>query len=63
MMAWCAERFGSTPARWILDGDNLYLLDTKLRSLGKKLAGEHVRYLHLCPESTTKAPAGFVCKW
>jgi len=63
MMAWCAERFGSTLARWILDGDNLYSLDTKLRSLGKKLAGEHMRYLRLCPETTATAPVGFTYKW
>ncbi|MCL2811345.1 MAG: GNAT family N-acetyltransferase [Clostridia bacterium] len=63
IMAWCAERFGSTLARWILDGDNYYLLETKLRSLGKKLAGEHVRYLHLFPDSTIKKPLGFTYKW
>lgn len=60
---WCAEKFGETLARDIMDGDNLYMLDTKLRSMGKKLGGEHIRYLHLFPEKTVKVPSGFTYKW
>lgn len=56
---WCSQEFESIPACDILDGDNLYKLDTMLRSLGKKLSGEHIRYLRLFPEKRVEKPAGF----
>ena len=57
---WCSEKFKSVLACDIMDGDNLYELDTKLRSFGKKLGGEHVGYLHTFPEKTVKKPEGFI---
>jgi len=60
---WCREKFKKTFARDIMDGDNLFGLDNKLRSMGKKLGGEHIRYLHLFPERTVEKPAGFTYKF
>lgn len=45
-----------------MDGDNLYNLDTKLRSLGKKLSGEHIGYLHIYPEKTVIKPRDYTCR-
>lgn len=44
---WCIEHFKEVPACDIMDGETLFAIETKLREFGKKLAGEHVRYLHL----------------
>lgn len=60
ILDWCSEKFKSVLARDIMDGDNLYDIGTKLRSLGKKLGGEHIGYLHLFPEKTVQKPEGFV---
>ena len=62
MLAWCREVFGSMQACDIMDGDSLYRLETKLRSSGKKLGGEHVRYLHLDPDKHVEKPGEFVFK-
>ena len=59
ILDWCNEKFLSLPARDIMDEDNLYDLDTFLRSLGKKLSGEHIGYLHLFPEKVVAKPQGF----
>ena len=56
---WCCEKYSSVPARDIMDGDNLYELETKLRAMGKKLGGEHIGYLHVFPERTVMKPDGF----
>lgn len=56
MLTWCKEFFGGAPAQDILDGNSLYQIETKLRAYNKKLAGEHVRYLHLYPEKKVKQP-------
>jgi len=63
IVTWCRDTFFSTPAQFIMDGDHLFLLDGKLRSLGKKLAGEHNGYLHLFPERTVDKPSGFSYVW
>ena len=44
---WCIEKFLGVPPRDILDGENLFAIETKLREFGKRLAGENVRYLYL----------------
>ena len=62
IIAWCQEQYGSMLARDILDGDTLYNLDTRLRSVGKKHAGEHIRYLHYFPEEKVPMPDGFKYK-
>lgn len=59
ILDWCSEKFRSVLARDIMDGDNLYNLDTKLRSFKKKLGGEHIRYLHIFPEKTVAKPENF----
>ncbi len=59
---WCSEKFSSSPARWIMESDNFYLINEKLRSFGKKLGDEHIGYLHLLPENTIEMPVGFTYK-
>ena len=46
-----------------MDGDNLYLIESKLREHGKKLGGEHTRFMHLEPEKVIQKPKGFVYEW
>ena len=60
ILDWCSEKFLSVLARDIMDGDNLYNLETMLRSLGKKLSGEHIGYLHIFPEKEVPKPEGFI---
>ena len=56
---WCFENFNSTPANLIMDSDNFYLINKKLRSFGKKLGEENIRYLHLFSENIVEKPLGF----
>ena len=60
---WCIENFSNTPASRILDGENLYLIETKLREHDKKLCGEHTRFLHLEPDCRIEKPFGFTFEW
>lgn len=59
---WCVENFSEMLANKIMDGENLFLIETKLREFGKKLAGEHVRYLYLDKDKTVNQPSGFEYK-
>jgi len=59
LIEWLSKTFGSTPAQEILDTDNRYLINEKLRSVGKKLSGECMWYLHLFPEKMVRKPDGF----
>lgn len=59
ILDWCSDNYMSVLACDIMDGDNLYMLDTKLRSFGKKLGGEHIGYLHLYPERAVEQPKDF----
>lgn len=63
ILDWCVKHFSSTFARDIMDDDNLFIINDKLRSFGKKLSGEKIRYLHLFPEKTVKIPNMFTFKW
>ena len=63
MIDWCSEKFSSVSACLIMDSDNFYLINEKLRSFGKKLGEENIRYLHLFPERTAEKPPGFTYKW
>ena len=56
---WCIENFSQIKACHIMDGENLYMIEKKMREYGKKLAGEHIHYLHLYPEIIVKKPIGF----
>lgn len=59
IIEWFSEKFRSTPARFILEMDNFYLINEKLRSFGKKLSDESIRYMHLFPERTPAKPQNF----
>jgi len=59
MLDWCKDNFTSTLARDVMDSDNFYLINEKLRSFGKKLGEENTRYLHLFPERIVEKPQGF----
>ncbi len=56
---WCVKHFSATPTCEIMDGENLFLIEKKLREFGKKLAGEHVRYLYLDNNKSVNQPSGF----
>lgn len=60
---WCMELFSTTPAEDIMDGENLFTIETKLREFGKKLAGEHTRYLYLSKNETIYKPSDFEYKF
>jgi GNAT superfamily N-acetyltransferase len=62
IIEWFSEKFSSTPACFIMDSDNFYFINEKLRSFGKKLGDENIRYLHLFPERTPQKPLGFTYK-
>ena len=57
-----SNTFKSTPTEEILDTDNRYLINEKLRTFGKKLSGEEVWYLHLLPDTEIAKPAGYTYK-
>jgi len=63
IIRWCEESFSKIPAAEILDSNNLYLLEKKLREHGKKLGGEHIRFLHLESEVKPKKPQGLTFGW
>ena len=56
---WCIKEFSDTPFDEIMDGENLYTLESKMREYGKKLAGEHLRFLRLNTEVSIPKPQGF----
>ena len=56
---WCVGKFADTRAKFIMDGDNLYSIEDKLRQYGKQLSGEHLNFLHLHPDTTVAEPNGF----
>ena len=63
MIEWCSEKFSSVQSCFIMDSDNFYLINEKLRTFGKKLGGENIRYLHFFPEKTVEKPLNFDYKW
>jgi hypothetical protein len=62
IIEWLSETFKSTPTEEILDTDNRYLINEKLRTFGKKLSGEELWYLHLLPDTDVVKPAGYTYK-
>ena len=56
---WCFNNFSNVPAEEIMDGENLFHIEAKMREHGKKLGGEHLNFLHLHPEAVIPTPAGF----
>lgn len=59
---WCVERFSIMAAHDIMDGVNLFAIETKLREFGKKLAGEHVRYIYLNTDKIIHKPCNYEYK-
>ncbi|MCL2526962.1 MAG: GNAT family N-acetyltransferase [Defluviitaleaceae bacterium] len=62
MVEWCFKNFELTPASLIMDSDNFYLINEKLRYYGKKLGEENIRYLHLLPQKVIEKPLNFSYK-
>lgn len=58
MLAWCEAHMNKLPACELMDGDQLFLIEAELRKHGKKLAGEHVRYLY-GKQTSVKKPTGY----
>jgi RimJ/RimL family protein N-acetyltransferase len=62
IIGWLNETFKSTLMEEILDTDNRYLINQKLRAFGKKLSSEEIWYLHLLPDAEVAKPAGYTYK-
>ncbi|WP_010291872.1 GNAT family N-acetyltransferase [Clostridium senegalense] len=60
---WCVELFSMTPAHDIMDGENLFVIEGKLREFGKKLEGEHTRYLYINKNENICPPNEFEYKF
>ena len=56
---WCIKEFTDTPFDLITDGENLHMIESKMREHGKKLGGEHLHFLHLVTEGNIPKPQGF----
>lgn len=63
MLDWCKGLTGDMQGKDIMDGDILYQIEAKLRTHGRKLSGEHVRYLHLADGHAIAQPEGFAYCW
>lgn len=63
MLAWCKGLVGDMQGMDIMGGDILYQIEAKLRTYGKKLSGEHVRYLRLASVALIAQPEGFAYRW
>ena len=60
---WCQEHFSRIPAMDIMDGDNFYQIEKKLREYGRRLDGEHTLFLHLNPDFIVEKPNDFIYEW
>lgn len=58
---WCKDNFNDETAEEIMDGDNLYKIENKLREQNQKLSGQHVCYLYI-QNKTANKPTGFEYK-
>lgn len=59
---WCVENLEKLEAKRIMDGECLFQIESKMREYGKKLCGEHIRYLYLDQTKKIKRPQGFAYK-
>jgi len=57
---WVKQMFAEELPEDIMDGENLYRIESKLREYGKALQGEHVRYMYLCPQERVQRPEGVI---
>jgi len=60
---WCRNMFSNVPANLIIDGENFYQIEKKLREHGKRLAGEHVRFLYIGSVPRVEKPEGYTFTW
>lgn len=58
LIDWCKDRFENQSPEDIMDGNNLYMIENKLREHQQKLSGQHVCYLYLEQKNIVK-PQGF----
>ena len=59
IFTWCVENFSKMSFSAIMDGENLYAIENKVREYGKKLGGEHLRFLRLNEDVNIPKPQGF----
>lgn len=64
LLSWAREKFQKLPAEDIMDGENLFALEKKLRQYGHKLSGQHLRFVYDRQLSENiKQPSGFTYKF
>lgn len=61
LIKWCKKEYNDVTAQRILDGDNFYKLEERLRKDGIKLEGEHLRFLYH-QDTNLKEIEGFTYK-
>ncbi|MFO7637517.1 MAG: hypothetical protein R6W96_09430 [Clostridia bacterium] len=59
ILDWCSGMFADIPPERIMDGELLYAIERKLREHGRKLAGEHIRYIHADHCGAPNIPDGY----
>ncbi len=59
LMSWAKACFSKADAKRVLDSEGTYLIDSKLRSYGKMLSGQNVRYVYSDTSKNLKAPHGY----
>jgi GNAT superfamily N-acetyltransferase len=60
---WCKDKLQNKEAKRIMDGDILFQIEKKLREFEYALAGEHLRYLFINPNTEITKPEGFLYKF
>lgn len=58
---WCKAKFLKGDGMDLVDGQGLYEIEEKMRTMGQHLAGEHLRFLYTKPCELI-APNGFIYK-
>ncbi|MCL2574627.1 MAG: hypothetical protein FWE34_08775 [Defluviitaleaceae bacterium] len=56
---YCKNQFKNLPPEEIIDSQNLFQLDIRLRDIGYQLHSLDTRYMHLYPEVSVPKPQGF----
>jgi RimJ/RimL family protein N-acetyltransferase len=58
---WCVGLYAEKDIKEIMDGEHLYIIETKLREYNRRLSGEHIIYLFLNTIDVNK-PSGYTFK-
>ncbi len=58
LLDWCKGKFDNVPAEEIMDGSNLFDLESKLREEGYKLEGQHLVFEHV-KDVSLSLPEGY----